>query len=71
MQASLKIASSDKEMESNMFEKIRNTALLLMFPAVLVGMYGFCFKGWDTFPILFALPFAFIALCAWLTEGCD
>ena len=36
-----------------MFEKIRNTALLLMFPAVLVGMYGFCFKGWDTFPILF------------------
>jgi hypothetical protein len=71
MQASSKIASSDKEMESNMFEKIRNTALLLMFPAVLVGMYGFCFRGWDTFPILFALPFAFIALCAFLTEGCD
>lgn len=71
MQASSKIVSSDKEMESNMFEKIRNTALLLMFPAVLVGMYGFCFRGWDTFPILFALPFAFIALCAFLTEGCD
>ena len=54
-----------------MFEKIKNAALLLMFPAVLVGMYGFCFRGWDTFPILFALPFAFIALCAFLTEGCD
>ena len=71
MQASSKIASSDREMGTNMFEKIRNTALLLMFPAVLVGMYGFCFRGWDTFPILFALPFAFIALCAFLTEGCD
>jgi hypothetical protein len=71
MQASSKIASSDKEMGINMFEKIRNTALLLMFPAILVGMYGFCFRGWDTFPILFALPFAFVALCAFLTEGCD
>ncbi len=54
-----------------MFEKIRNVSLLLTFPAVLVGMYGFMFKGWDTFPILWALPFVFIALCAWLTEGCE
>jgi hypothetical protein len=54
-----------------MFRVMRNIFLLLMFPAVLIGMYGFCFKGWDTYPILWALPFAFMALCAWLTESCE
>jgi hypothetical protein len=54
-----------------MFKMMRVTSLILMFAAVLVGLYGFCFELWDVFPLTFGIPFAFIALCAWITEACE
>lgn len=54
-----------------MFKMIRVTCIVLMFVAVLVGLYGFCFERWDVFPLTFGIPFAFAALGAWIAEACE
>jgi len=54
-----------------MFKTMRVTGLILMFAAVLVGTYGFCFELWDVFPLTFGIPFAFMALGAWIAEACE
>ena len=55
----------------NMFKIIRVTCIVLMFAAVLVGIYGFCFEQWDVFPLTFGIPFAVMALGAWIVEACE
>ena len=54
-----------------MFKIMRVTCIILMFAAVLVGIYGFCFEQWETFPLTFGIPFAVMALGAWIVEACE
>ena len=54
-----------------MFKIIRVTCIFLRFAAVLVGIYGFCFEQWDVFPLTFGIPFAVMALGAWIVEACE
>ena len=54
-----------------MFKIMRVTSIVLMFAAVLVGIYGFCFERWDIFPLTFGIPFAVMALGAWIAEACE
>jgi hypothetical protein len=54
-----------------MFKIIKMVCLILMFAVVMVGLYGYCFERWDVFPLTFGIPFAVMALGAWITEPCE
>ena len=54
-----------------MFKIMRVSSIVLMFAAVLVGIYGFCFEQWEVFPLTFGIPFCMLAIFSWIMEEAE